>query len=69
MDLVEFTPTIEHSFLKNNDKKISQKEQLEYIIPSLYWESLGLSPIHKKEITPKFSWSFKRYFWEAHIDS
>jgi 5'-3' exoribonuclease 1 len=69
MDLVEFTPTIEHSFLKKNDKKISQKEQLEYIIPSLYWESLGLSPIHKKEITPKFSWSFKRYFWEAHIDS
>jgi len=67
IDLMEHIPTVEHSFIIEDQKIISQKEQLEYIIPPPYWKEFGLNNTNKIHEPLKFSWTFKRYFWEAHV--
>jgi 5'-3' exonuclease len=68
-DLVQHIPTIEKTFVTEKHDIISQKEQLEYIIPPELWKELGLKLQGEMVVnTPmSFSWSFNRYFWEAHI--
>jgi len=66
VDLVQHVPVVPHSFLKEDHRVITQKEQLDYIIPPQYRSELGLEPCKDNEpLNFKFSWSFKRYFWES----
>jgi hypothetical protein len=66
-DLVQHIPTIEKTFVTEKHDIISQKEQLEYIIPPELWKELGLQGEMVVNTPMYFSWSFNRYFWEAHI--
>jgi 5'-3' exonuclease len=67
IDLVNYIPLAEHSFVKKDHTIISQREQLEYIIPPVYWKDVGLQAVGTPTTQPlHFAWSFKRYFWEAH---
>jgi len=71
VDLLQYIVNKEHhTYLERCDTAITQEEQLRYILPPVYWADAGLTEL----ITPleqnaqmRFTWAFKRYFWEAHL--
>lgn len=69
IDLIQMTSTIKKDtkMIKENHTVITEKEQLEFIIPPVYWKECGMREIDFVESPLKFKWAFKRYFWEAEL--
>jgi 5'-3' exonuclease len=66
-DLVSYIPIQNMVFVPTVNTVISQKEQLEYILPPCYWKEVGLVEPTQNRPPLSFAWAFKRYFWEAHL--
>ena len=70
VDLLQYIVNKEsYTYLERCDTAITQEEQLRYILPPVYWADAGLTelPPLGQNRQMRFTWAFKRYFWEAHI--
>jgi 5'-3' exonuclease len=55
--------------LQRSNHVYTDKEQLAAIIPPAYYNVVGLptASTNNEQTLPKFTWAYKRYFWEAHL--
>ena len=72
-DLIKFTPLWDVELVDNNNKNITNLEQLSYVLPL---ESLNNIPLKYRNVVEEYKknneiiidWSYCRYFWESHVD-